>query len=132
MLPRLSHETGTIEIQLKQRLQYKSSALSFNIRPHKVMQADAWLVNTSSLYQEQGITLDPTWMTSIESEIVYDNQCLKNTNISGHNLDTPGEAELPAGVTDSMLTPPDFLDDSQRQEIYNFVQKPLPTDNLIK
>jgi hypothetical protein len=58
MLPRLSHETGTIKVQLKRRLQYKSSALSLNIRPHKVMQAAAWLVNTSSLYQEQGITLN--------------------------------------------------------------------------
>ena len=126
MLPRLSHETGTIKVQLKWRLQYKSSALSLNIRPHKVMQAAAWLVNTSSLYQEQGITLDPAWMTSIEKEIVSDNQCIKNTNISGDNLDTPedewseDEAEIQAGVTDSMLTPPDFVDDSERQEIYNF------------
>ena len=30
------------------------------------------------------------------------------------------EAEIPAGVTDSMLTPPDFVNDSERQEIYNF------------
>ncbi|XP_028404015.1 uncharacterized protein LOC114526630 [Dendronephthya gigantea] len=29
------------------------------------------------------------------------------------------EAEIPAGVTDSMLTPPDFVSDSERQEIYN-------------
>ena len=28
MLPRLSHETGTIKVQLKRRLQYKSSARS--------------------------------------------------------------------------------------------------------
>ncbi|XP_028413534.1 uncharacterized protein LOC114536370 [Dendronephthya gigantea] len=32
---------------------------------------------------------------------------------------TEGEAETPAGVTDSMLTPPDFVSDSERQEIYN-------------
>ncbi len=67
MLPRLSHETGTIKVQLKRRLQYKSSAFSLNVRPHdKVMQAPAWLVNTGALYQEQGITLDESWMTSIE------------------------------------------------------------------
>ena len=82
MLPRLSHETGTIKVQLKRRLQYKSSALSLNIRPHKVMQAAAWLVNTSSLYQEQGITLDQTWLTSIGSKTVSDNYCNENTNIS--------------------------------------------------
>ena len=50
MLPRLSHETGTIKVQLKRRLQYKSSALSLNIRPHKVMQAAAWLVNTKNSF----------------------------------------------------------------------------------
>ena len=37
MLPRLPDKTGTIEVQLKQRLQYKSSSLSLNIQPHKVM-----------------------------------------------------------------------------------------------
>jgi hypothetical protein len=128
MLPRLSHETGTIKVQLKRRLQYKSSALSLNIRPHKVMQAAAWLINTSSLYQEQGITLDQTWLTSIEPKTVSDNYCNENTNISGNNLDTgtpedewsEDEEEIPAGVTDSMLTPPDFVDDSEKQEIYNF------------
>ena len=31
MLPRLSHETGTIKVQLKRRLQYKGSALSLNV-----------------------------------------------------------------------------------------------------
>jgi hypothetical protein len=71
-------------------------------------------------------------MTSIEKEIVSDYQCIKNTNISGDNLDTPedewseDEAEIPAGVTDSMLTPPDFVDDSERQEIYN-----LPLEKVI-
>ena len=29
------------------------------------------------------------------------------------------EAEVPAGVTDSMLTPPDFVDDTERQHILN-------------
>ncbi len=32
------------------------------------MQATAWLVNTSSLYQEQGITLDDNWASSIGPE----------------------------------------------------------------
>ena len=68
MLPRFSHETGTIKVPLKRRLQYKSSALSLNIRPYKVMQAAAWLVNTSSLYHEQGISCDQTWMANINKK----------------------------------------------------------------
>ena len=37
MLPRLQEENGTIKVQLKRRLQYKSSALSLNVRPFKVL-----------------------------------------------------------------------------------------------
>ena len=65
MLPRLLDQTGTIKVQLKRRLQYKSSALSLNIRPHKVMQAAAWLVNTSPLYEGQGIIIDQNWLRSL-------------------------------------------------------------------
>ena len=38
MLPRLPQDTGTIKVQLQRLLQYKSSALSLNVRPNKVMQ----------------------------------------------------------------------------------------------
>ena len=38
MLPRLPSETGTIKVNLKRKLQYKSSALSLNVRPHKVVE----------------------------------------------------------------------------------------------
>ncbi len=33
------------------------------------------------------------------------------------------EAEIPAGETDSMLTAPDFVDDNERQSIYNFAHE---------
>ena len=49
MLPRLPNEAETIKIHLKRRLQYKSSALSLNVRPVKVFQAANWLVQNSSL-----------------------------------------------------------------------------------
>ena len=57
MLPRLPQETGTIKIQLKRGLQYKSSALSLNVTPYKVLQAAKWLVSNSTLYREQGVTV---------------------------------------------------------------------------
>ena len=34
VLPRLPQESGTVKVQLKRRLQYKSSALSLNERPY--------------------------------------------------------------------------------------------------
>ena len=52
LLPRLGNETGTIKVKLKRRLQYKSSALSLNVRPHKVIQAASWLMENSDLYKE--------------------------------------------------------------------------------
>ena len=45
-------KTETIKVNLKRKLQYKSSALSLNIRPHKVVQAAQWLMNNSSLYKD--------------------------------------------------------------------------------
>ena len=48
LLPQLPEKTGTIKVQLKRRLQYNSSALSLNIRPHKVLQAANWLASTST------------------------------------------------------------------------------------
>ena len=43
ILPRVESASGTIKIQLKRKLKYKSSALSLNVRPHKVFQAAKWL-----------------------------------------------------------------------------------------
>ncbi|CAB4001647.1 Hypothetical predicted protein [Paramuricea clavata] len=128
MLPRLSDDTGTIKVQLKRRLQYKSSALSLNIRPHKVMQAAAWLIGTSPLYQDEGITINENWLRSLQ----YSGNKAPNITETSNDEDeqttsnspedewTEDVAEIPAGVTDSMLTPPDFVNDSERQEIYNF------------
>ena len=36
ILPRVENTSGTIKVQLKRKLKYKSSALSLNVRPHKV------------------------------------------------------------------------------------------------
>ena len=127
MLPRVSDETGAIKVQLKRRLQYKSSALSLNIRPNKVLQALAWLLNTSPLYQDEGITIDESWLRVGQDSVVEnddstvtskdtDHQTTLNSTDGGWSED---EAELPAGVTESMLIPPDFVNDNERQEIYN-------------
>ena len=62
MLPRLPSEIGTIKVNLKRRLQYKSSALSLNIRPNKVIEAAVWLINNSDLYKEEGVVLNQHWI----------------------------------------------------------------------
>ena len=134
MLPRLPQETETIKVQLKRRLQYKSYALFLNIRTNKVYQADAWLANTSTLYREQGITFDKNWENNFGTSQQYSDKTSTKSGdcneISGHEVNSKSspndddwsedEAEIPAAVTDSMLTATDFLDDSERQHVYNF------------
>ena len=137
MLPRLPDETGTIKVQLKRRLQYKGSALFLNIRPHKVIQAAAWLVNTSPLYEGEGITIDQNWLRSLPVSMDETCDSVETQNDAGDETapDIPDdqwsedEAEIPAGTTDSMLTTSDFVNDNEKQEIYNFApgegNKPL-------
>ena len=129
LLPRLPEQSGTIKVQLKRRLQYKSSALSLNIRPHKVLQAANWLASSSTLYQDQGITFNPDW----ENNFGQSDELNEQIDETSENVDSQNkiilpddddefsedEAEIPAGVTDSMLTPPDFVDDSEREHILN-------------
>ena len=135
MLPRLSVETGTIKVNLKRRLQYKSSALSLNVRPHKVVQAAQWLVDNSSLYREEGITFNNTWLesspnvvlTADDSDVEKTVNDLPNIDSNVNKTQLPpddeqwseDEAEIPAGVTDTMLTAPDFVTDNERQYILN-------------
>jgi len=75
MLPRLPSEGSTIKVTLKRKLQYKSSALSLNIRPHKVVQAADWLMRNSSLYKNEGIVINPQWANQYEKEIEQQQNC---------------------------------------------------------
>ena len=141
LLPRLKNETGTIKVRLKRKLQYKSFALSLNVRPHKVVQAADWLITNSDLYKEEGIIVNCDWQSNFVENIsrtqdephnkplensdnvitcnsenrTADNQlsCINENNWS------EDEDEIPAGVTDTMLTATDFLDENERANILN-------------
>lgn len=147
VLPRFPNETSTIKVNLKRRLQYKSSALSLNVRPNKVAEAAKWLVNNSNLYKDEGngITFNDTWLEDYPNAFVFDSddndqildgsKNVVNSNAEGLNGDTKckgqqtvchddghwseHEAEMPAGVTDTMLSSPDFVSDNERQHILN-------------
>ena len=136
MLPRLPHENGTINVNLKRRLQYKGSALSLNVRPHKVLQAAYWLLNNSSLYQEEGIALNQNWIANTSNVLLdecdndqpedpsqdIDNGLTATNQKQSVNEEddcSEDEAEIPDGVTDTMLTATDFLGDAERQYVLN-------------
>ena len=61
MLPQLPQESGTIKVQLE----YKSSALSLNVRPNKILQAVDW----QALYREQGISFNVDRVTSYSTNL---------------------------------------------------------------
>ena len=146
MLPRLPSETGTIKVNLKRRLQYKSSALPLDVRPYKVVQAANWLISNSSLYRQGGITLNQNWgMQCIDNCLIDDSNIEDKNQLLLHNIDkssscniqtdtncneilesedewsedewSEDEAEIPAGVTDTKLTKTDFIEDSETKYI---------------
>jgi hypothetical protein len=135
MLPRFPNDTSTIKVNLKRKLQYKSSALSLNVRPNKVAEAAKWLVNNGNLYKDEGITFNDTWLEdNSNTRMVFDDSDNDQTSEGSENVvdcnaeslkcDTEcktqqlsacdddehwseDEAEIPAGITDTMLTSPD-------------------------
>ena len=70
ILPRLPSQTGTIKVNLKRRLQYKSSALSLNIRPSKVIEVAMWLLKKSDLYKEEGVVFNEDWISEYNEELL--------------------------------------------------------------
>ena len=80
MLPRLPSETGTMKVNLKRRLQYKSPALSLDVRPYKVVQAANWLISNSILYRQEGITLNQNWGTQCIDNCLIDDSHIEDKN----------------------------------------------------
>ena len=106
LLPRLLEQSGTIKVQLKRTLLYKSSALSLNIRPHEVLQAANWLASSSTLYQEQGIAFNPDW------EINFD-----QSNQPNEQIEDMGEASDTQNLSKNtleQLTDDEFSESKQR------------------
>jgi hypothetical protein len=141
MLPRFPNDTSTIKVNLKRRLQYKSS-ISLNVRPNKVAEAAKWLVNNGNLYKDEGITFNNTWLEdNSNTQILFDDsdndQTSENVvdcNAESLNCDTECKtqqssacdddehwsedgAEIPAAITDTMLTSPDFVTPLQKSPI---------------
>ena len=62
VLPRLGEQKGTIKVQLKRKLKYKSYILSQNVRPEKVFEVAQWLIENGSLFKQEKITLNKEWV----------------------------------------------------------------------
>ena len=88
--------------------------MSLNVRPNKIFQAANWLATNSTLYREQGISFSTDRATSYNTNLSQNESktgdvSQTNEQISGsediNQLDdwTEDDAEIPVGVTDTML-----------------------------
>ena len=86
------------------------------------------MASSSTLYQDQSITFNPDWENNFGQSDELNEQIETSENVDSQNKNilpddddefTEDEAEIPNGVTDSMLTPPDLVDDSEREHILN-------------
>lgn len=95
-LPRPISESHTIPIKLKRRLSYKHHYQFQKVRPKKVLDAAKYLVETSTLFQNEGIQVRDCWLDDISnSEKIWsefvdtdncsisdENSCINNTEKS--------------------------------------------------
>ena len=120
VLPRPISESQTIPIKLKRRLSYKHHYQFENVRPSKVLEAARYLVQTSSIFKNEGIQVldnyvaDPVINVEAWSEFVDKDSSLSNSNLNIQNKscndsvdnDTDDEwceeTERPSGVMDTL------------------------------
>ena len=88
--------------------------------------------NNSSLHREEGITFNENWLDNNsnvllpvgENDIEQDEKQSENivcdqVQVNEEDDWNEDEVEIPAGVTDTMLTATDFMTDNERQQILN-------------
>ena len=102
------------------------------------------MTSNRSFYRsrDQGIVVNPEWANQYNEEIsshedesndIPDEQSLivneNRDNVESNNVHVDAEdewsedeTEIPAGVTDTMLTSSEFLEDNERQRIVNVAQ----------
>ena len=79
VLPRLLGETGTIKVNFKIKLRHKSSVSSFNVRPHKAVEAALCLISCVGLYKDEGIVLNQNCIINYNEEILQHENKSDNT-----------------------------------------------------
>ena len=86
-LPRTLNESLTIPIELKRRLSYKHYYLFQQMRPKEVLDAAKYLVETSELFQNEGIEIRNSWIDSIAGDVNNDwSEFVRNEGKSNNNV----------------------------------------------
>ena len=98
-------------MKLKHRLCYKNTVFNENVRPHKIIAALQYLLETSQLYKENNININPEWLehftqqnksTSLNTEQQYENKQSKN-NIDSSDEEITNEEQPNAPSVNTLL-----------------------------
>ena len=99
-LPHNYSEFETIGVKLKRRLCYKNSVFNENVRPHKIIEALKYLMNTSDLYKEHNINIDSQWLQSFNNINTTEsnkqelrNKIKSDSNIQNSSSDEDSDSE---------------------------------------
>lgn len=111
-LPRTLDESGTIPVKLKKKLEYKNSDYSENVRPHAVVSALHYLMNTSELYQNSGIEIDKNWIDKITKSV----EVCRTENIVEHIEEENSDCFSEVDESDNQVGNLDTLLDKQPNE----------------
>ena len=63
-LPRTFSDSETIPVKLKRKQSYKHHVSYESVRPNKVLNAAKYLVATSEIFKNDGISVNESWMES--------------------------------------------------------------------
>jgi len=107
------------------------------------LQAAEWLATNSTLHREQGVSFGDDRVHRLSMNLPENentSQCCSQANNLLSDVNNIGDdshieteqyiddwieddADIPAGVTDTMLTATDFLEDSEREQIYSIAPR---------
>ena len=87
VLPRPVNESQTIPIKLKRRLSYKHHYQFQNIRPSRVLDAAKFLVQTSELFQNEGIEVADSWLNTLDESDEVWSEFLTRHNMKSSDME---------------------------------------------
>lgn len=130
VLPRRMDQTFTVELELKRKLQYKSSYVSETVRPAIVWRAAEWAVK-QTLYQESCISLsdqNPNYYKNIKinNDLNEETAINNNHNIIDNWDETVNDLPINPGAQATLLLGEDDLANLVLAYAPGENKKPLP------
>lgn len=120
-LPRLIHDDETIMLKLKRKVSYKHHVAFENIRPNRVFLAAKWLVSNSTLFRNEGVTLNDSWLIQTQESAIANspehessqNECVNNETEPDNWTEDESFNERLVGNLDTCLQAIDFREFNQ-------------------